>query len=370
MEIGEISNVWDILGIEPNSDSDTIRAAYAEKVKEAHPEDAPEKFMRLHSAYKTAMRISSAKLDALAVPQYDENRLKSEVTMQEHEYQSPTFDFADMEQRAIEIISSEKSISDSFIEELTTLRESNRYNDPEAWEVLLKNPVLEMLMHSEYFAKSFLRFREDCIREKIPYEIHTQAFIPLIEEWRGYWPATELAGKFDAIWRKHSSKNKEKKVEKVIDFQGNSIIISPIIGFIIMVIFRLLSESYDPNTTIGYYNRGYNVRLGWTIMLMVTAVACVAISLCCFYKVRKTSENEEFAEKKVWLSKNSLIIHIIISLVVMLGAIRVAVEIPRWAGYTAQISKTRLSIISATIYSKDLNYFTGCPEQITFLWKS
>ena len=48
-------NFWNILGIPPQADLEAIRAAYAEKARACHPEEAPEEFETLHEAYRAAM---------------------------------------------------------------------------------------------------------------------------------------------------------------------------------------------------------------------------------------------------------------------------------------------------------------------------
>lgn len=49
---------WSQLGLSGPSDLPEIRRAYAEKLKTTHPEDDPEGFQRLHSAYQLASRIA------------------------------------------------------------------------------------------------------------------------------------------------------------------------------------------------------------------------------------------------------------------------------------------------------------------------
>ncbi len=45
---------WEILGISPTDDIREIKSAYARKAKEFNPEEHPEKFKRVHDAYKNA----------------------------------------------------------------------------------------------------------------------------------------------------------------------------------------------------------------------------------------------------------------------------------------------------------------------------
>ncbi len=52
-------NVWYMLGIEANSDADTIRKAYAQKIRQFHPEEHPQEFQRLNEAYRKALAMAS-----------------------------------------------------------------------------------------------------------------------------------------------------------------------------------------------------------------------------------------------------------------------------------------------------------------------
>ena len=48
-------NVWEILGIEPCKDRKKITDAYHNKLSETNPEDKPEEFKALRSAYEEAL---------------------------------------------------------------------------------------------------------------------------------------------------------------------------------------------------------------------------------------------------------------------------------------------------------------------------
>lgn len=48
-------NCWQILGLAPTGDTSAIRRAYAQKTRTCHPEEDPEGFDRLHTAFEEAM---------------------------------------------------------------------------------------------------------------------------------------------------------------------------------------------------------------------------------------------------------------------------------------------------------------------------
>ena len=49
------NNIWDVLGIETTKDEKKIRDAYREKLSVTNPEDKPEEFKQLRSAYEQAL---------------------------------------------------------------------------------------------------------------------------------------------------------------------------------------------------------------------------------------------------------------------------------------------------------------------------
>lgn len=65
-------DAWDILGIPPNSDSRTVRRAYAQRAKDCHPEEDPEGFQRLYQAYQQALRAARWRERQAAAPSEDD----------------------------------------------------------------------------------------------------------------------------------------------------------------------------------------------------------------------------------------------------------------------------------------------------------
>ena len=49
---------WSELGLKGPADLETVRRAYAQRLKAAHPEEDPEGFQRLHKAYQEARRAA------------------------------------------------------------------------------------------------------------------------------------------------------------------------------------------------------------------------------------------------------------------------------------------------------------------------
>lgn len=62
-------DIWNTLGIEPTTNKKEIQQAYADKLKIYHPEEKPEEFQRLQSAYRAA--ITYAKKQSVPKPGYD-----------------------------------------------------------------------------------------------------------------------------------------------------------------------------------------------------------------------------------------------------------------------------------------------------------
>ena len=65
-----MKSVWDLLEIPRGSDRDTIRRAYAKKLRATHPEDDPEGFKRLREAYEAALEQHDS---AVRWADYDED---------------------------------------------------------------------------------------------------------------------------------------------------------------------------------------------------------------------------------------------------------------------------------------------------------
>ena len=61
------NNPYDVLGIDRGADKKAIKRAYAELVKQYHPEEYPMEWKRIHDAYERAMQLVSGKKQKAAV---------------------------------------------------------------------------------------------------------------------------------------------------------------------------------------------------------------------------------------------------------------------------------------------------------------
>ena len=61
---------WIELGLSGPSDLETVKHAYARRLKEVHPEEDPEGFQRLHAAYQAVRKLArGAESDSLSETQ-------------------------------------------------------------------------------------------------------------------------------------------------------------------------------------------------------------------------------------------------------------------------------------------------------------
>lgn len=60
---------WVLLGIEPSDDTRAIKRAYAKKLKQTRPDEKPQEFQQLHSAYKRALTIAESPQPVIESPQ-------------------------------------------------------------------------------------------------------------------------------------------------------------------------------------------------------------------------------------------------------------------------------------------------------------
>ena len=73
---------WIELGLSGPSDLETVKHAYARRLKEVHPEEDPEGFQRLHRAYTAARRLAALMERGEPVPPPPESPPQEELPSQ------------------------------------------------------------------------------------------------------------------------------------------------------------------------------------------------------------------------------------------------------------------------------------------------
>ena len=76
-------DIWTILEIEATKDTEEIRQAYRKKLQTVNPEDDPEAFMELRSAYEAAMKAAEQSAEVDEAEPASENPQSDSVIMQE-----------------------------------------------------------------------------------------------------------------------------------------------------------------------------------------------------------------------------------------------------------------------------------------------
>lgn len=71
-------NIWRVLGLEPTRDVAAIRRAYAQAARQFHPEEQPEEFQRVHTAYEKALDYARSAPRTTPHPAVSESGAKPE----------------------------------------------------------------------------------------------------------------------------------------------------------------------------------------------------------------------------------------------------------------------------------------------------
>ena len=113
---------WSVLGIEPTDDIRAIKRAYSALAHKISPEDEPEKFRKIHDAYKNALFYAEHKKDLL-IDEADTNPREASETEPD-----TGFDFSSLD---LDSIKSE-SAADAIIDDIVAFRDDNRLTSKEA----------------------------------------------------------------------------------------------------------------------------------------------------------------------------------------------------------------------------------------------
>lgn len=186
-----MNDIWQILGIEPTDSKRQIRAAYAAKTRECHPEEDAEGFAILNQAYQRALEAATGQNITEAIPtertpeiRTHERRTASErvrtVVLQTSEKESgnentgdqnDTQESNDTEASLLERLqqaedkkiedSMEKGALKSFISIFEKAKESGRFPRADVWkEFFLSEDFLEE-QFSDEFAEGMERYLAD-----------------------------------------------------------------------------------------------------------------------------------------------------------------------------------------------------------------
>lgn len=146
---------WEILGIEPDADKKAIKIAYSKLLKTTRPDEDPEGFNRLHSAYKTALdAVTNPKSPSLARSKpanFDTAPVDADQTSSSTSFVSPT---------AIEPQASNDhrdELNDEFEQEWyrfaalvnQIMDEQHTTNQTDTWDAALKSPLLTDLRQKQ-----------------------------------------------------------------------------------------------------------------------------------------------------------------------------------------------------------------------------
>ena len=167
---------WKILGIEPTNDIKIIKKAYAALAKKYNPEEYPEEFQRIHSAYKSA--CAYAKREPVPVSaQMEEIHAPDAVKTAEKDYDfssaakesAPTENTDEAAEQAVDYdFSPVKSLSEKSPDQLTRgelirlvlkrfeelLDDPTMRNSAYVWNNFFNSPPVKLLINDRAFRSS------------------------------------------------------------------------------------------------------------------------------------------------------------------------------------------------------------------------
>ena len=146
--------IFEPLGIEATKDKSLIKKAYAQKVKECHPEEHPKEWQRLHQAYKDALRYASGQIMF-----YDEIEVGEEQCEELVEQAREIIDSPLCQESSPE----EKEEDQKIFEDLVV--KAVRYNDPHLSDVFQKLEKLNTLSAYSSYGAWIELFESTSIKE-------------------------------------------------------------------------------------------------------------------------------------------------------------------------------------------------------------
>ena len=251
---------WSVLGIEPTDDIRAIKRAYAALAHKISPEDEPEKFRKIHDAYKNALFYAEHKKDLLIDEDDDISEIRKTGKSDESgksgvsgiiDEPDTGFDFSSLD---LDSIKSE-SAADAIIDDIVAFREDNRLtskeavhdlphdlamhlsekmfymyealadaaNDSEVWDSFMEEPLIKYSLNFSLFRKWIIEnLEEDCsYKDK------------LVQAFRKY---EDTANNEEIIEISEAELKDEHKRNRVNNFFQRSEVVVKIIPYIILVL--------------------------------------------------------------------------------------------------------------------------------------
>lgn len=147
-------NIWEILGIPPTADPVRIKKAYADRAKTWHPEDHPEEFKRLRSAYQEALRQAKSGTAAKAGKTWkmeETQGAEARETAPEQGEPQPQFSYDDVSS------SYRKELEERFFEEFQRIVWNPYLQNLQAvWSYFLFRPLYDELYCEAAFQQRLL----------------------------------------------------------------------------------------------------------------------------------------------------------------------------------------------------------------------
>lgn len=151
------TGIWRILGIELTTDIKEIKKAYAARSKEYHPEEHPEEFKQLQSAYKAALQYAKNGNKQADVPQEDAS--SPPVSQTEKNIATPEYHelpYVKMEVYDYEGIDSDTAEEKFWIQLQYILWHPFARKEYDYWYYLLNLPEVRKLMQSIDLQERFI----------------------------------------------------------------------------------------------------------------------------------------------------------------------------------------------------------------------
>ena len=251
---------WSVLGIEPTDDIRAIKRAYAALAHKISPEDEPEKFRKIHDAYKNALFYAEHKKDLLIDEDDDISEIRKTGKSDESgksgvsgiiDEPDTGFDFSSLD---LDSIKSE-SAADAIIDDIVAFREDNRLtskeavhdlphdlamhlsekmfymyealadaaNDSEVWDSFMEEPLIKYSLNFSLFRKWIIEnLEEDCsYKDKL---VHA------------FGKYEDTANNEEIIEISEAELNDEHKRNRVNNFFQRSEVVVKIIPYIILVL--------------------------------------------------------------------------------------------------------------------------------------